>query len=106
MGKERIESRTIMWAAGVEASPAGQWLGAESDRAGRVKVGPDAWKNMKIFAIPDFDDMRIYKARRLSGNWPPKAHEILLERDVVREWEDGARTDNLEELSPVSTVHR
>ena len=30
-----------MWAAGVEASPAGQWLGAESDRAGRVKVEPD-----------------------------------------------------------------
>jgi len=28
-------------AAGVEASPAGQWLGAESDRAGRVKVEPD-----------------------------------------------------------------
>ncbi|MFZ2141556.1 MAG: NAD(P)/FAD-dependent oxidoreductase [Xanthobacteraceae bacterium] len=41
MGKDRIESRTIMWAAGVEASPAGQWLGAESDRAGRVKVEPD-----------------------------------------------------------------
>jgi NADH dehydrogenase len=41
MGKERIESRTIMWAAGVEASPAGQWLGAESDRAGCVKVEPD-----------------------------------------------------------------
>src|SRR4029079_1754609 len=46
----------------------------------RVKVGPDAWKNMRIFAIPDFDDMRIYKARRLSGDWPPKAHELLLER--------------------------
>jgi NADH dehydrogenase len=41
MGTERIESRTIMWSAGVEASPAGQWLGAECDRAGRVKVGPD-----------------------------------------------------------------
>jgi len=41
MGKERIESRTIVWAAGVEASPAGQWLGAEIDRAGRVKVEPD-----------------------------------------------------------------
>ena len=41
MGTERIESRTIMWSAGVEASPAGQWLGAETDRAGRVKVGPD-----------------------------------------------------------------
>jgi len=41
MGTERIESRTIMWSAGVEASPAGQWLGAESDRAGRVKIEPD-----------------------------------------------------------------
>jgi len=41
METERIESRTIMWSAGVEASPAGQWLGAESDRAGRVKVEPD-----------------------------------------------------------------
>src|SRR5829696_871797 len=46
----------------------------------RVQVGPDEWKNMRIFAIPDFDDMRIYKARRLSGAWPPKAHELLLER--------------------------
>src|SRR5262249_59480067 len=41
MGSERIESRTIMWSAGVEASPAGQWLGSETDRAGRVKVEPD-----------------------------------------------------------------
>jgi NADH dehydrogenase len=41
MGTERIESRSIMWSAGVEASPAGQWLGAECDRAGRVKVGSD-----------------------------------------------------------------
>jgi len=41
IGSERIESRTVMWAAGVMASPAGQWLGAETDRAGRVKVGPD-----------------------------------------------------------------
>jgi NADH:ubiquinone reductase (H+-translocating) len=40
-GTERIESKTIMWSAGVRASPAGQWLGAETDRAGRVKVGPD-----------------------------------------------------------------
>ena len=38
---ERIESSTIIWAAGVKASPAAQWLGAETDRAGRVKVGPD-----------------------------------------------------------------
>jgi NADH:ubiquinone reductase (H+-translocating) len=37
----RIEARTVVWAAGVMASPAGHWLGAETDRAGRVKVAPD-----------------------------------------------------------------
>jgi NADH:quinone reductase (non-electrogenic) len=41
LGTERIETRTIIWAAGVMASPAGAWLGVETDRAGRVKVGPD-----------------------------------------------------------------
>ena len=41
IGGERIEARTIMWAAGVKASPAGDWLGAETDRVGRVKVGTD-----------------------------------------------------------------
>jgi len=38
---ERIASRTVLWSAGVAASPAGQWLGAETDRSGRVKVNAD-----------------------------------------------------------------
>ena len=38
---ERIASRTVLWAAGVVASPAAKWLGAEADNAGRVKVKPD-----------------------------------------------------------------
>ncbi len=38
---ERILARTIVWGAGVVASPAGRWLGAPCDRAGRVVVGPD-----------------------------------------------------------------
>ena len=37
----RLDASTIIWAAGVVASPAAQWLGAEADRAGRVKVEPD-----------------------------------------------------------------
>ena len=41
LGAERIESRTMIWAAGVRASPAGKWLDAETDRAGRVIVNPD-----------------------------------------------------------------
>jgi NADH:ubiquinone reductase (H+-translocating) len=38
---ERIASRTVLWTAGVTPSPAGQWLKAETDRAGRVRVRPD-----------------------------------------------------------------
>jgi NADH dehydrogenase len=41
VGSERIEARTVIWGAGVIASPAGQWLGTETDRAGRVKVEAD-----------------------------------------------------------------
>jgi NADH dehydrogenase len=37
----RIEADTVVWAAGVQASPAGRWLGAETDRAGRVFVQAD-----------------------------------------------------------------
>jgi len=37
----RLEAGTIIWAAGVTASPAALWLSAEADRAGRVKVAPD-----------------------------------------------------------------
>ncbi|MGB6118872.1 MAG: NAD(P)/FAD-dependent oxidoreductase, partial [Mesorhizobium sp.] len=33
-----LPAHTIIWAAGVAASPAASWLGAEADRAGRVKV--------------------------------------------------------------------
>jgi NADH dehydrogenase len=38
---EYIEAHNIIWSAGVSASPAGKWLGAETDRAGRVKVQGD-----------------------------------------------------------------
>ena len=34
----KIESRNVIWAAGVKASPAGEWLGVDTDRSGRVLV--------------------------------------------------------------------
>ena len=40
-GGGRLAARTVLWAAGVAASPAAGWLGADSDRAGRVKVEPN-----------------------------------------------------------------
>ena len=40
-GGKRLDAATIIWAAGVQASPAAKWLGVEPDRAGRVKVEAD-----------------------------------------------------------------
>jgi NADH:ubiquinone reductase (H+-translocating) len=41
MGEERLDAKTVLWAAGVASSPLGAALGAPVDRAGRVKVEPD-----------------------------------------------------------------
>jgi NADH dehydrogenase len=41
VGGERVPARTVLWAAGVAASPLAQGLGVPLDRAGRVPVAPD-----------------------------------------------------------------
>jgi len=41
MGEQHIPARTVLWAAGVAASPLGAQLGGERDKAGRVKVTAD-----------------------------------------------------------------
>jgi NADH dehydrogenase len=55
LGDERIESRTLIWAAGVAASPAAEWLGVVPGRGGRVAVGPDLTLpgHPEIFVIGD-----------------------------------------------------
>src|SRR6202030_1108911 len=52
---ERIASKTVIWTAGVTPSPAGKWLGAETDRAGRVRVRPDLRvpNHPEIFVVGD-----------------------------------------------------
>ena len=41
IGDTRVESATVLWAAGVVATPVGRWLGVETDRGGRVPVAAD-----------------------------------------------------------------
>ena len=55
VGDERVECRTVLWAAGVAASPAAEWLGAGHDRAGRVSIEPDLTVpgHPEIFVIGD-----------------------------------------------------
>lgn len=51
-GEETLPARTIIWAAGVQASPAGKWLDAEMDRTGRVIVD-------KHLTVPNNQDIYI-----------------------------------------------
>jgi NADH dehydrogenase len=48
----RIDASTIVWAAGVVASPAAQWIGAEHDRAGRIVVNAD-------LSVPDHPNVFV-----------------------------------------------
>jgi NADH dehydrogenase len=51
----RLSSRTVLWAAGVEASPLGRMLDAPVDRAGRVSVLPDLslQEHPEIYVVGD-----------------------------------------------------
>jgi NADH dehydrogenase len=55
IGDERIPCRTVIWTAGVTPSPAGTWLNAPTDKAGRVRVQPDCSVpgHPEVFVIGD-----------------------------------------------------
>jgi NADH dehydrogenase FAD-containing subunit len=55
VGGERIASKTVIWTAGVAPSPAGTWLKAETDRAGRVKIQSDlsVQDHPEVFVVGD-----------------------------------------------------
>jgi NADH dehydrogenase FAD-containing subunit len=52
---ERVASKTVIWTAGVAPSPAGKWLNAETDRAGRVRIQRDLTVpgHPEIFVVGD-----------------------------------------------------
>src|SRR5215831_14581277 len=64
----RVPAGTVLWGAGVVASPAGRWLGAETDRSGRVMVETDLSvpDHPEIFVIGDTAHV-VAPARNLLG---------------------------------------
>ena len=70
LGTERLDSATVIWAAGVAASPAGRWLGAPTDRAGRVLVQPDLSTGGNVFVIGDAASVTLPDGRRVPGVAP------------------------------------
>jgi NADH dehydrogenase len=72
LGEERIESRCVIWAAGVQSSPAARWLDIPEDRAGRAVVGADlrAPGHENIFVVGDCASVSGQDGRPLPGVAP------------------------------------
>ena len=71
LGDERIPCRTMLWAAGVAASPLGASLGTELDQAGRVIVDPDLTVpgHPEVFVVGDLAHV-VQNGRPLPGVAP------------------------------------
>ncbi len=67
-----IEAATIVWSAGVMASPAANWLKAKADRAGRVVIGADLRLagHDNIFVIGDTASVTDAAGRTVPGVAP------------------------------------
>lgn len=90
----RIDAGTIIWAAGVIASPAARWLNVEADAAGRVRVGPDLSVpgHPEIFVIGDTATLTEKKGHVIPGVAPAAKQmgkyvgRLISARIAGREW--------------------
>ena len=92
VGEERIPTRNVVWSAGVAASPLGRRLGAETDRSGRVQVGPDlsAPGHPEVMVIGDMASFSHQTGSPLPGIAPVaiqqgKAAAANIRRDLAGE---------------------
>lgn len=85
-GEQHVEAHTIVWAAGVRASPAAEWLGAAADRNGRILVEPDLTVpgHPEIFAIGDTVAIRAPDGSPVPGIAPAAKQEGTYVADAIR----------------------
>ena len=51
---------------------------------GQIKSGPMYWRNLTLFVVQDYGDIRVSKLAPERGAWPPATGEILIERDAFQ----------------------
>ena len=85
-GGKPLAAATIIWAAGVQASPAAQWLNAPADSVGRLKVEPDLTVpgHPEIFAIGDAAIVYRPDGRPVPGIAPAAKQEGVYVANVIR----------------------
>jgi NADH dehydrogenase len=94
IGDHALAAGVIIWAAGVRASPAGAWLDAESDRAGRMKVAADLTVpgHADIFAIGDTITINVWNGKPAPGIAPAaKQQGVYVARTIKRRLKGDAR---------------
>ncbi len=71
-GDKKVASKTILWAAGVQASPAADWLDAETDQVNRVKISPDLTLpgHPEVFVIGDTATINDKSGKQVPGIAP------------------------------------
>ena len=87
IGDEALAAGVVIWAAGVRASPAGTWLDADADRAGRMKVEADLTVpgHANIFAIGDTVTVNVWNGKPAPGIAPAaKQQGIYVARTIKR----------------------
>jgi NADH dehydrogenase len=91
---QQIRSSTILWAAGVRASPAGVWLGAKSDRAGRVVVENDlsVSDHPNIFVVGDTAAVKDSEGKAVPGIAPAAKQQGRYVASVIRSRIDNRKT--------------
>jgi NADH dehydrogenase len=86
-GERRVEAHTIIWAAGVRASPAADWLGVPADRNGRIVVEPDLSipGYADIFAVGDTAAVRASDGSPVPGIAPAAKQEGAFVAKTIRQ---------------------
>lgn len=70
--------------AALRAVPGVADVEARRELRGRMRVGPGEWRDLTLFVVRDFADIRISRLVPERGAWPPATGEILIERDALQ----------------------
>jgi putative ABC transport system permease protein len=97
----------------VRAMPGVRGADARHAFQAQIETGPGQWSPILIFAIADYNDIRVNKVSPQSGAWPPAKREILIERSALSLIDakigDTARikltNDTVREMQIVGTAH-
>ena len=91
VGETDIPCGTIIWAAGVQASPAGKWLNADADRIGRTIVRPDLTipGDDNIFVVGDTAMVKQQDGTAVPGLAPAAKQQGAYVAKVIRNQREG-----------------